>query len=62
MILEVWILLPNQTWVCLPAHKGNLLGCDEGKCTVYCKAPDKESGAANALKMQTPQWVSGRHF
>ena len=39
-------MLPNQTWVCLPAgSKTNLpiLGCGESKCSMYCKAPSKES-------------------
>ena len=40
------LVLLNQAWVCLPAHsETNLLTLSrgEGKCNVYCKAPDKES-------------------
>ena len=39
-------MLQNQTWVQLPSgSKANLLilGCGEGKCSIYCKAPAKES-------------------
>ena len=50
-------LLLNQTWVLAPVHtaahsKASLLtwGCSEGEFSVYCKVPDKESGAANAQK------------
>lgn len=44
--------------------KANLLplGCGEGKCSAYCKAPDKESWKANARKDPTPRWVSAKHF
>ena len=63
-----WVskLLPNRTWVyCSPVHsKANLLTpvCGEGKCSVYCKAPDKESWTTSAQKAWTPQWVSAKHF
>lgn len=50
-------LLLNQTWVLSPVHtpvhsKASLLmwGCSEGEFSVYCKVPDKASGAANAQK------------
>ena len=39
-------LLPNQTWVGAPVHsEANLLipGCSEGKCSIGCSAPCKES-------------------
>ena len=45
------IMLPNQTWVHLLAcSKANLLtsGCGEGKCSIYCTVPSKESRAASA--------------
>ena len=59
------IVLTNQTWVCsLPCCKTNLLtpGCGEGKNSIYCKAPDKESRVAYSLKAWTPWWVSGKKF
>jgi len=42
------LLLLNQTWVCLPpalCSKASLLtpSGGEGKCSVYCRAPSKES-------------------
>ena len=48
----LWVL-PNHTWVRSPMHsKANLLtpGCGEGKCSIYCKVPDKESGTDKAQK------------
>ena len=45
------MMLLNQTWVHLPTHsKANLLtpGCGEGKCSVYCRAPSKESRQLSA--------------
>ena len=49
------LLLLNQTWVCLPpalCSKASLLtpSGGEGKCSVYCRAPSKESRAAGAQK------------
>ena len=35
-------------------------GCDEGQCSVYCKAPDKESRTANALKGWAPRGFQQR--
>ena len=35
-----------KTWVCLPTcSKANLLtlGSSDGKCSIYCRAPSKES-------------------
>ena len=49
-------VLPNQTWVHSPAHsKANLLtpGFGEGKCSVYCRVPSKESRATRAQNTQT---------
>ena len=49
--ISVVQLLPNQTWVHSPVHsKANLLtpGCGERKCSIYCRAPSKESRAASA--------------
>ena len=43
---QLILALPNQTWVHLPASsKGNILtpGCGEGRRSVYCRAPSKES-------------------
>ena len=40
--------LLNKPWVCLPGcSEANLLtlGCGEGKCSVYCRVPSKESRA-----------------
>ena len=36
--------------------------CGEGKCNVYGKVPNKESGTASAQKTQTPRWVSAKPF
>lgn len=44
--LNHMLLLLNKIWVCLPMRiKANLLtlNCGEGKCSVYCKTPSKES-------------------
>ena len=52
-----------KTWVCsLAGSKANLLtlDCGEGKCSVYCKVPYKESGTASAQKAWTPRWVSAK--
>ena len=51
------LLLLKQTWVPLPVHsKANLLtpGRGEGKCSIYCKAPDNESRAASVQNIPTP--------
>ena len=44
-------VLLNQTWVRLPVcRQASLLalGCGEGKCSIYCREPSKESRAASA--------------
>ena len=46
-------MLLNQTWVhSLKYRKADLviLGCDEEKCSLYCKVPDEGSRAANTQK------------
>lgn len=58
-IVEV---LPNQTWICLTmCSKVNLLtqGCDEGKCSIFHKAPGKES---RVKKPQLPDRFQGGIF
>ena len=55
-------LLLNQTQVCSPALcKADLLspGYGEGKCNVYCRVPNRESGTASAPKVQTPHGFQG---
>ena len=52
-------MLPNQTWVCLSTcSKANLLtlGCGEGKCSVYCMEPSKES---RQLVLKRPELCDG---
>ena len=47
--------LPNQTWVGSPVHsEAHLLipGCGEGKCSIHCSAPCKES---RQLLLKTPE-------
>ena len=53
------LLLPTQTWVCSPGYsKANLLAlaCGEGMCSVYCRAPSKES---RPLVLQRPELPTG---
>lgn len=53
LFLKFVKVLLNQTWIHCPSHsKANLLipGGGEGKCSVYYKALDKESGASDAEK------------
>ena len=38
-----------------------ILGCGEGKCSVYCRTKQGE-GAAHAQKTQTLWWISGKDF
>ena len=40
-----------------PCRKANLLtlGCGEGKCSVYCKVPDKENVWLTLKKPRTPE-------
>ena len=47
----------------MPARsKANLLtlGCGEGKHSVYCRAPSKESRAASAQKVHSPDGFQGK--
>ena len=59
-------VLPNQTWVLSPTcSKANLLtppDCGEGKCSVYCKVPDKESGTASTQKSPSSQLGFSKAF
>ena len=58
-------LLLNETWVHSPTRsKANLLtpGCGEGKCSIYCRAPSKETRTASAQNTRTPGWGSAKHF
>ena len=59
-------MLPNRTWVHSPmSSKANLLilGCGEGKYSIYCRALSKENGqSANVQKTQNPHWLSGKDF
>ena len=53
-------MLQNQTWVQLPSgSKANLLilGCGEGKCSIYCKAPAKESVIISELSSEFQQSI-----
>ena len=53
------VMLPTQTWVLLlECSKANLLtlGCGEGNCNVYCKAPRKET---RWLVLKAPQLPGG---
>ena len=48
-----FLIVTKPNLVLLACHsKANLLtrSFGEGKCSDYCKAPDKESGATNAQK------------
>ena len=52
-------MLANKTWVHSPTcSKANLLtlGCGEGKCKVYCRAPSKES---RQLTLKRPELSDG---
>ena len=50
-------MLWDQTWVHLPTHsKANLLGCDERKYSIYCRAPSKES---QQLELKRPELLDG---
>ena len=56
------LLLLNLAWVCLPTwSKDNLLtpGCGDGKCSVYCRAPSKES---RQLVLKRPDGFQGKVF
>ena len=59
-------MLWDQTWVHLPTHsKTNLLtlGCDGGKCSIYCRAPSKESRQLEELKRpELPDGFQGEVF
>ena len=58
-------LLPRQTGVRLPTcSKANLLtlGFDEGKCSIYCRAPSKESRELVLKRPPNPQSLSGKGF
>lgn len=50
------------------AGKANLLtpGCGEGKCNIYCKAPDlgssKERGQLMLRRPDLSDWFQGRDF
>ena len=57
--------LPNQAWVCLHVHnKANLLtsGCGEGKCSVCCRAPSKESRQLVLRRPNHPESFQGKVF
>ena len=59
------LALPNQTWVHLPASsKGNLLtpGCGEGRRSVYCRAPSKESRQLVLKRPELPEGFQGKVF
>ena len=59
------LLLANQTWVCSRAcSKTNLLtlGRDEGKCSVYCRAPSKESRQLVLKRLELPDVFQGKVF
>ena len=50
-------LFLSQSWVCSPTgSKANLLtpSCGEGKCSICCNMPDKESRTGRAQKARTP--------
>ena len=58
-------LLPNQTWVCLPTcSKANILilGCGEGKCNIYCRAPSNESRQLVLKRPKLPEDFQGKVF
>ena len=58
-------MLPNQNLGPLGAlSKANLLtlSCGEGKCSIYCKVPDKESRTTHAQKTQIPHGFQGSIF
>jgi len=61
IINELW----DQTWVHLPTHsKTNLLtlGCDGGKCSIYCRAPSKESRQLELKRPELPVGFQGEVF
>ena len=58
-------LLLSQTWVCFPTHsKANLLipGCGEGKCSIYCRAPRKESRQLAFKRPKLPEGFQEKVF
>lgn len=63
----MWVeeVLPNQTWGCLPTGtQANLLtqDCGDGKCSIYCKTPRKESRQLVLKRPDLPEGFQGKVY
>ena len=64
-LFKAQFLLPNQTWVPLPAcGEASLLtsGWGEGKYSIYCRVPNKENGQLMLKRSELPNGFQGGGF